>query len=462
MKNFFTNDELEGFLKESADGLRMRPSDKVWKGVSNKLNERRRRMGFATATFLLLTSALGYFLLTDSKSALQPTTAANAAINASFKNPLLTSVVGSQSSSGAYMTPVISIAEKNRDGGISLLNSAVAQTEDAPSAPAIIRQLYPKALNNNVVLNENAPEKIEQVYTGTISKESFTSDAEDALPVEEPVIEDKAPALLTVENVTNIFRNVSKKKVSFQFFFTPTVSYRKLTENKSYLRSVPSTGSVSYAELYNINDIVTHKPDIGLELGFAAKYPIAKSIQLRGGMQFNMNRYDIKAFTNATELATIALNNGNNGVQMVGARSNYRNFGAAGNNADWLQNVSFQVSAPIGLEAKVAGSSKGTSFGVAGTVQPTYVLGDRAYLLSTDYKNYSEVSWLMRRWNVASSVETFVAYSTGKIKWQVGPQIRYQLLSSFVTKYPVKENLFDFGLKVGISLNDNKASETNK
>jgi hypothetical protein len=27
------------------------------------------------------------------------------------------------------------------------------------------------------------------------------------------------------------------------------------------------------------------------------------------------------------------------------------------------------------------------------------------------------------------------------------------LLSSFVSKYPVKENLFDFGLRVGISLN---------
>jgi hypothetical protein len=81
-------------------------------------------------------------------------------------------------------------------------------------------------------------------------------------------------------------------------------------------------------------------------------------------------------------------------------------------------------------------------------------VGDRAYIISSDYKNYSLVPSLTRKWNVATSFETFVGYSTGKLKWQVGPQVRYQLLSSFVDEYPVKENLFDFGLKVGISLNN--------
>jgi hypothetical protein len=67
----------------------------------------------------------------------------------------------------------------------------------------------------------------------------------------------------------------------------------------------------------------------------------------------------------------------------------------------------------------------------------------------------------MRKWNVNTSFETFVAYSTGKMNWQVGPQVRYQLLSSFVTEYPVKEHLFDFGLKIGVSLNNDKKSSDN-
>jgi hypothetical protein len=115
------------------------------------------------------------------------------------------------------------------------------------------------------------------------------------------------------------------------------------------------------------------------------------------------------------------------------------------------------VSAPVGVEVKF-GNNKSTQFGVATTVQPTYMLGDRVYLISSDYKTYVEVPWLMRRWNVNTALETFVAYSTGKLDWQVGPQVRYQLLSSFEGKYPVKEHLFDFGLKVGVSLNKKATS----
>jgi hypothetical protein len=262
--------------------------------------------------------------------------------------------------------------------------------------------------------------------------------------------------LLTIESVTNSFHQINKKsKTSFQFFFTPTVSYRKLTENKTYLQATPQyNASLNYAVLYNINDAVTHKPDLGLEVGFAAKYPVTRDLKLRAGLQFYMSRYAIKAFTYPTEVAQIALNNSN----YVGSSTNYRNFG--GGRADWLQNMYFQLSAPVGGEVKIAGNGK-TSFGVASTIQPTYVLGDRAYMISTDYKNYTEVPWLMRKWNVNTSFETFVAYSTGKMNWQVGPQVRYQLLSSFVTEYPVKEHLFDFGLKVGVSLNNDKKSSDN-
>ncbi|HEX2535584.1 MAG TPA: hypothetical protein VHK69_17700, partial [Chitinophagaceae bacterium] len=104
---------------------------------------------------------------------------------------------------------------------------------------------------------------------------------------------------------------------------------------------------------------------------------------------------------------------------------------------------------------KLHGDDK-VQFGVATSVQPTYVLGDRAYVISSDYKHYAEVPWLIRRWNLNTNLETYVAYSTGKVQWQVGPQVRYQVLSSFVQKYPVKENLFDFGLKVGVSLHKNQ------
>ena len=48
--------------------------------------------------------------------------------------------------------------------------------------------------------------------------------------------------------------------------------------------------------------------------------------------------------------------------------------------------------------------------------------------------------------------EVFAANTSGKIKWRIGPQVRYQTMSSFKKKYPVMEHLFDFGLKLGIML----------
>jgi hypothetical protein len=355
----------------------------------------------------------------------EPATTAKAAVNASIGNKLFDLNNNTDRDPQAYISSIINVGTKGAEP-----NDRATDGTNAEPALAIIRRLYPRS--SSLVITEQHEKEVvaeETVSAGSTDNSIIQESTQNNEPIQitEPTVTEPAAEepeatepLLTIESVTNVFKNFSKKKVSFQFFFTPTVSYRKLTENKSYLRSAPASLSTSYPELYNI-----------------------------------------KAFNNTTELATIALNNGNNNVALRGARSNYRNFGAGGE-ADWLQNISFQVSAPVGAEIKVAGSSKGTSFGVATTVQPTYVLGDRAYVLSSDYKNYSEIPWLMRRWNVATSVETFVSYSTGKIKWQVGPQVRYQLLSSFVTEYPVKENLFDFGLKVGISLNGKQEAETNK
>ena len=61
----------------------------------------------------------------------------------------------------------------------------------------------------------------------------------------------------------------------------------------------------------DVNSEVTHKPDMGLELGLSTRYPLTKNLKLSAGFQFNINRYDIKAFAYSGEEATINLNGGN-------------------------------------------------------------------------------------------------------------------------------------------------------
>ncbi len=45
----------------------------------------------------------------------------------------------------------------------------------------------------------------------------------------------------------------------------------------------------------------------------------------------------------------------------------------------------------------------------------------------------------------------FLSYDRGGVKWQVGPQFRYQLLSSYESEYPIREYLMEYGIKIGIT-----------
>jgi hypothetical protein len=133
--------------------------------------------------------------------------------------------------------------------------------------------------------------------------------------------------------------------------------------------------------------------------------------------------------------------------------SNYRVVGLNGaNKANWLRNFYYSMSLPVGLEYKFLKVGR-TYAGVSATAQPTYVLGNRAWVVSTDYKNYVEVPSLTRKWNVNAGIEAFAGFNMGKSAWRIGPQVRYQTMSSYKKQYPVKEHLFDYGLKLGILLN---------
>ncbi len=449
MRNF-TNEDFDEFLKRSTDEFRMRPSLKVWKNISGQLRERRRRLFFTTIGFVLLTGMVGYYIFEGTEQ---------------LKNPATVQTKNT-------VTPAE--PQLNRDPGQSPVVQEQTETAsqlpnsfEVPVAVAIAsrpRQMAQAQRTTEITREENTT-PVDEIQANLPETEIVTpiadSDPTLAEPSTEPAkteIRQEQPG--TIESVTNLYQRLpGNSKLAFQVFVTPTVSYRKLSENKGY-SPAPAGGGTNYPAIYNINDAVTHKPDMGLELGVTAKYALDKNVKLRGGLQFNVSRYDIKAFTYTNELATIALGrNGSGSVDYVDQVSGYRNF--SGNRPDWLQNMYFQVSAPMGIELKLRGNDK-ASFGVASSLQPSYMLGERAYMLSTDYKNYTRVPQLVRRWNVATNLETFVTYSTGQVKWQVGPQMRYQLLSSFVSEYPVKEHLFDFGLKVGMSLNKKKTQSDTK
>lgn len=439
-RNF--NNEFERFLKENADQYRLYPSAKVWRGVYNTLHTRRKWYGLGIILLLVTGSLVGILITHSSK---ETTTV--------ITNKSAVTVKKAITHNLQVTTPDKSAGENRR-----IYNSIVITESRKPVATSDFYSIPQNNFSiaegdqyqNTIAANDLTPINIQitdqatdEDITGSSSAQK-TSDYPKRLTASNPFD-------WTIESVLNSFKHSRNRKFSMQFSFTPTVSYRKLTANKAFLRSASQQANApaSFAALYDVNSAVTHKPDIGFELGLTSKYALTKNLKVKAGVQFNVNRYDIKAFNYRAELTTIALRS-SAGVDSISTVSSHRNFN--GYKSDWLQNFYFEISMPVGLEVNLVGDEK-VQFGIAGTIQPTYILGDRAYLLSTDYKNYAEVPWLIRRWNVSTGFETFVAYSTGKMRWQVGPQVRYQLLSSFVDKYPVKENLFDFGLKVGVSIN---------
>jgi len=438
-RNF--NNEFERFLKENADQYRMYPSAKVWSGIYNTLHTRRKWFGLGII-LLLLTGSLVTVLVTRSPKE----------TGLSVNRPVTTE---------KRLAPHSQIAPAGKhivENKFPINSSLAATTENRQ---VISNNIFYGTPGNDLTTDENTlhfnepatnSEPLAIDITDELTDQDFTNNARSQKISTYPrKFTASNPFDWTIESVLNSFRPPKHKRFAFQLNFTPTISYRKLSANKAFLRSANQQANApfSFAALYDVNSAVTHKPDIGLELGFTEKYSLASNFSVKAGLQFNVNSYDIKAFNYQNEFTTIALKT-NAGVDSVLTTSSHRNF--SGYKSDWLQNFYFEISAPVGIEIDIAGDDR-VQFGVAGTIQPTYILGDRAYLLSTDYKNYAEVPWLIRRWNISTGLETFVSYSTVKMKWQVGPQIRYQLLSSFVEKYPVKENLFDFGLKVGVSLN---------
>lgn len=422
----------------------MKAPERVWENLSSKLKKERRRFGTGLSGFLLLVGLLGYLAVSTTAKQTLPTKQSS-----SSSRKAATSATVEQKAIGTKRT-----LQLNNKPGISESNELAPQKRNTANAlfnkpENGIEQESPTETSGLPAQNDFTPTPVDdypasaentQAEQASTAKPAFLSQ-HDALP-------------WSIENVTNSYKRKSSR-FRTEFHFTPTISYRKLSENKTYLRNASLlNSSPNYAALYgSVNNMVTHKPDLGFELGITEKYSLTEKVRIRGGLQFNVNRYDIKAFRSPYALATIALNRrGSARVDSVYTLSSYSNVDASSNKSNWLQNLSFQISAPVGVELALKSNDK-MQFGIATTVQPTYVLGDRAYLITTDYKSYTQVPWLLRRWNVNTAFETFVSYQSGKTRWQVGPQVRYQLLSSFISNYPVKENLFDFGLKIGVSVN---------
>jgi len=470
MERNFDNKDFEQFLKQNADQYRMHPSEKVWTEINNTLHPRRRWYGIA-ALLLLLTGAVvsGVMILqpgsnsqtasTDSKTTSQPAITDNK-IAPITSVPVLTNINTNRSVASHRVPTIINNYSTEMPVEIVENNIAVALTPAILPSQKVERDIIASTIINNADLALTTKNTITTPPVIASKEEDIKSIFElvnGNLEKSKPTTEVTKPSLMISdlfakpsENGNTSQRTKKKKAAIWQLYFTPGISYRRLTENKAAVLAASVGSSIpTNLAVRDVKNLVTHKPDIGFELGLAAKYTITRHFLLKAGFQFNVNKYDIHAFNYVPEPATIAIQSG--GVPLSVTRTSYyRNFN--GYSPNWLTNIYFSLSVPVGLELNFVNNNK-MNIGLGLTAQPTYLLDNKAYLISTDLKNYTIVPDLIRRWNLNTGAELIFGFKAGKTKFQIGPQMRYQALSSFKDKYPVKENLFNFGLKAGVSLN---------
>jgi hypothetical protein len=260
---------------------------------------------------------------------------------------------------------------------------------------------------------------------------------------------DKKNALSqTLDLVVETAKNISKK-ISWQYYGGPSIGYRNLKGEASRNNYQYSVYSLNTNAVYarDVRDVVNHKPAMGFEIGTTMLYPLSKKLQLKAGLQANYNQYQIFAFKSVPEIATYGVNMIRPGSAPLSAVSSYRS--SEGLSSAKLNNEHYMLSLPIGLDYRIAGTDK-LNFSVASTVQPTFVFANYSYLLSANLRNYAKEPSLNRKWNVNGAVEASINFQQKGYRWSIAPQFRYQMLSSFKEKYPIKENLMDMGIKVGI------------
>ena len=255
-----------------------------------------------------------------------------------------------------------------------------------------------------------------------------------------------------IENYALYNKPATKKwkgRVETQAYITPSVVYRQLHDNAAGKNRGLNSNNSSINNT-DVNNSVTQSPSLGFEMGFNWLYQLPKGVKLKAGFQLNYTRYAIHAFDNHHPTATsLSMNRSTNDVLYEVFRSTpYSN--RVGLDAVKLHNQTVQISIPMGLDIKLAGNDNFEWYAGA-TIQPTYVVTGKSYLLSSDRRNYVKDNSMLNHFNMNAGFETYLSFKKDGYTLQVGPQLRTQLFSTNSKMFTIEERLQGYGLKIGIS-----------
>lgn len=446
------SDGFETFLQEKANEYKLYPSDKVWSAIQQEIN-RPKRWPFVALTILFIGLGLFTSIVEPANNQLAvriPTKNIDYTKSSNLKRNI-TYIANNKKESPEPNFKLVNHNKKSSTQFITTSNNNEENTSAASSnysdgesigndLETTASTLKTATLNGVTTNEENDIENSENELLNTTNNPLSQVLNDENQPLEKEISKIHTPIVLTKPEF-------KKLKLNWQVYFSPTVSYRTLSGSGSVpLNFVAQSLTAGTTNFANVNDVVNHKAALGFELGAGIIYNVTKTLRLKTGLQFNYNQYDIQAYNSTPELAP--LSNGGIGNAEINAISNHRSKN--GYSQTWLKNLHAMISVPIGAELTILGNQY-ISLNIGGSLQPTYILRHDAYMLSTNLNNYAKENSLNRNFNINSAAEVFVTVQKAGLKWTFGPQIRYQLLSSYKKEYPIIEHLKDFGFKIGLS-----------
>lgn len=469
-------DGFELFLKESADDFKMVPSRKVWYSLYNNLHPDRKWPSMAVC--LLILTAVLYIGIANNNSL---SNNAKKIYSENFSNTLAEKNIQTKLLfSLKDYTKTISNKQQQSFITINKIENNVAEksmvfsnVESIKAADEETAAKQVETINTDKYLDDRL--KIKNVSKSNIQKAAIPANTlADENKIYQVVLnnavignsQENDVAVVNEENTATLFEkdillniekswkedyafrnkpalNKFKQNSTFSYYITPSVGYRSFSKSSGSIKPTLPTSYALASTGYNGSELFDNAA-INLEIGATLQYNITKTLRLKSGVQANYINY----VSNVTALGhpsqtSITLNNNNTNIRSA----NYST--KAGNNK--LNKTNIQIALPLGADYKVTGNSKFNWY-IGGTLQPTYVVGGNAFVLSSDEKYYISENSLLRKTNLNTSIETFISFkSSNGVVLNVGPQFRYQLFSTYKKQYGYSEKLYNVGIKVGVT-----------
>ncbi|MBP6432822.1 MAG: hypothetical protein KA319_13740 [Ferruginibacter sp.] len=458
MEKIYDNNNFERYIKEQADDFRMIPSKRVWHSLYNDMHPGRKWPSFLM--FFILTTGVLYIgkentsIPNTINNGQQPSYSKNKKTKKESKNNkffaanqkdiAFTEIYNNdylympEWMQGEYFAPGI-INEKDN---LITNNNSENTSKSQSNKPANISR------KTNEITIDNT---FDETYTNESKSNSADEIAKADKKEEKQKTEKNKIALADAKekNEVTAFKSKKGKKdaTTIEFYATPSIGFRKLNIDNAF-----STNNFATTNQTNTNTneaFMQHKPALNLEAGFNFAFAATKKISFKAGVQLNLTNYGIKGsyltHTAPTSLAEINPQTGNIDYNTVSAIvTNDKNSNKN------INNTTYQISLPVGAYYKVLAKSKFDLF-VGASVQPTLVFGGNPNVISADKMYYVSNPSLLRKWNMNTAAEAYVNYKFGNLNLLAGPQVRYQIFSTYKSNIVVSEKLYNIGFKIGLA-----------